>query len=468
MNIVSLLYNKIQILTFKSSLFGQKQIHTATVTIPAEEARNFNLDHYALQLKKAIEGLPEKISPKKIKLILGQQFWRYLRVELPPDIQATAQEQYLKEQLNQKIGPEAATGYLKYFISDYKGKQFACVYLLTQKTLADIQTLLSFYDLKIEEIYPEALLVFTLFSHTLNKQKEEAALFLEYESGESSGLLFDSVGLIQESVIILETKKITDELKEFKKGQSLAIARLILGGPLAHEIRQDNFTKESGIWTNPLEKVLQNSDLKQMADKLHLEKELLPYNREISLLNLVLNKESRSLALFLKARTQAPGINLNLKPKKKLSLGWIVKPVLLILVTSFLTFGIIKLGGWGMAAIKLRVTPTPTPKPVKAKVTPTPKITVARSSVTVEILNGSGTAGLAGSLETELEDLGYKIESVGNAENFDYTKTLIIAPSKAVYNLLSRDLVKFKVAKSDFEQTNSETVTVIIGQDFAL
>jgi len=476
MNIVSLLFNKIQILYYKSSILGKRQIFTSSVTLSPQEAQNFNLDHYALELKKALDALPEKLDSKKVKLVLGQQFFRYLRVELPPDLTDNARLSFIREQLEAKIGLEAKDGELKYLINDYKGKQYACVYLLSAKTYASLVTLLSFYDLKIEEIYPEALLVFTLFQQTLNKQKEEAALFLEYEPALSTGLLFDSVGLVNESVITINSEEIAKDLKTFKKEQELTIARLILGGSLASSIRQDNFTKESGIWTNPLEKVLANSSLKQAAERLGLQKELLPFSREIALLNLILNKEQADYLLSAKThKTQSPVMNVNLKRQRQFSLKPIIKPLLLVIVTSVLTFGVIKLGGTGMAALskvelfpKKNAKPTPTTAPIKPKKTPTPVIKVQRSEVTVEILNGSGIAGMASNLENELVDLEYQVASVGNAENYDYTNTVIIAPNRATFNLVAADLKDFGVKKPEFEQTNENIVTIIFGTDLTL
>jgi hypothetical protein len=474
-NIVSLLFNKIQILYYKSPVLGKKQVFTSSVTLPPQEAMNFNLDSWALELKKALDALPEKLDSKKVRLILGQQFFRYLRLELPPDLTDNARLSFIKEQLEAIVGAEAKDGELKYLINDYKGKQYACVYLLTAKTAASLTTLFSFYDLKVTEIYPEALLIFTLFQQTLNKQKEEAALFLEYEPSLSTGLLFDSVGLVKESVITINSQEIEAELKTFKKEQELTVARLILGGSLASSIRQDNFTKESGIWTNPLEKVLANSSLKQSAQRLGLQKELLPFSREITLLNLILNKKQSDYLFNTTPSKLEPLMKVNLKRQRHFSLKPIVKPLLLIIVSSVLTFAIVRFGGSGIAALnkielfpKKITTPTPTATPTKPKKTPTPIIKIQPEEITIEILNGSGTPGMASTLESKLMDLDYQVASVGNADNYDYTNTVIIAPNRATFKLVATDLKEFGVAKPEFEQTNENSVTIIFGTDLTL
>jgi|GEM_PF-1314845 len=474
MNIVSLLFNRIQILHYKSALLGKKQLATASITLSGQ-TEQFDLDYYALELKKAIDSLPEKLDSKKIKLILGQQYFRYLKIELPPDLADSAQLSFIREQLETKIGPETKEGEIKYLINDFKGKQFACVYFLSSKTYTSLVTLFSFYDLKIEEIYPEALLIFTLFKQTLNKQKEEAALFLEYEPLLSTGMLFDSVGLVSEKVITINSEAITQNLKAFKKEQPLTVARLILGGSLAGSIRQDTFTKESGIWTNPLEKVLANSSLKQAAEWLGMQKELLTYNREITLLNLVLNKDQADYSLSATSQKQKAVLNVNLKRQRHFALKPFLKPLLLVIVTSLLTFTVIKFGGPGIVLLsktelfpKKTLTPTQQPTPPKPKNTPTPVIKTQPSEISIEILNGSGVAGLASKLENELTDLDYQVLSLGNADNFDYLTTVIIAPNRAIYNRLATDLKPFGVKKAEFEQTNEEVVTIIFGADLTL
>ena len=45
----------------------------------------------------------------------------------------------------------------------------------------------------------------------------------------------------------------------------------------------------------------------------------------------------------------------------------------------------------------------------------------AAASLTVKVLNGSGTPGLAGIVAKKLEDKSYNIRETGNADNFDYT-----------------------------------------------
>lgn len=45
--------------------------------------------------------------------------------------------------------------------------------------------------------------------------------------------------------------------------------------------------------------------------------------------------------------------------------------------------------------------------------------------ITLEILNGSGVAGLAGDTQEEFEDLGYVVESIGNADETEQSQLFI-------------------------------------------
>ncbi len=108
-------------------------------------------------------------------------------------------------------------------------------------------------------------------------------------------------------------------------------------------------------------------------------------------------------------------------------------------------------------------TPRPTPRP-----TPTPVPTIAREDVVIEIQNGVGTPGLANKVKAALEDQGYTVESVDNAESYDYKTTVVVANSPEIFDLLKADLKEFEVTKPKFEKTTKKTTTLIIGEDFVL
>lgn len=64
---------------------------------------------------------------------------------------------------------------------------------------------------------------------------------------------------------------------------------------------------------------------------------------------------------------------------------------------------------------------------------PTLEITeLVREDWTIEVLNGSGVAGAAGELQEKLEDLGYEVLEVGNADNSDYEETEVYISSDMI------------------------------------
>lgn len=85
--------------------------------------------------------------------------------------------------------------------------------------------------------------------------------------------------------------------------------------------------------------------------------------------------------------------------------------------------------GWGLyfrekfiaadkkAAVTEVVTPTDTPTPTLEE--------VAKDEYSIQVLNGSGTAGEATKVKTTLEEEGYKVPLVGNAKNQTYTETVM-------------------------------------------
>ncbi len=113
-------------------------------------------------------------------------------------------------------------------------------------------------------------------------------------------------------------------------------------------------------------------------------------------------------------------------------------------------------------------TPTPAQEPTRAP-TPTPAA-VDKSEVSINILNGSGITGAAAKLESSLDSDGYNVITRGNADNSDYTDTIIRAKdtvSDAYLDELSEFLSETYSVSSDIETASGSAddadVTIIIG-----
>ncbi|MBI2195537.1 MAG: LytR C-terminal domain-containing protein [Candidatus Levybacteria bacterium] len=161
-----------------------------------------------------------------------------------------------------------------------------------------------------------------------------------------------------------------------------------------------------------------------------------------------------------------------------------------IAVAGLLLFGLFRILGSSNEPKKAEITPTPTEfiteapteTPTEAKETPTPTKTptptanpvdsatgLDRSTLSIEVLNGSGITGVAASARDYLESLGYNVISIGNAENSDFQNVTIQVKSTQsnFLALLSKDLsAKYTVGatSSDLSATSSAEALVVIGK----
>ncbi|HEV3088287.1 MAG TPA: LCP family protein [Candidatus Elarobacter sp.] len=108
-------------------------------------------------------------------------------------------------------------------------------------------------------------------------------------------------------------------------------------------------------------------------------------------------------------------------------------------------------------------------------VTPPPQTalqSVKPSNVHVIVQNGSGIAGLAGTVSARLTKLGYLVDSVGNADTFGYDTTQIRPASKVSYagERVRADLgipTAAVTPATDATPGPRTVVTVIVGRDYA-
>ncbi len=94
-------------------------------------------------------------------------------------------------------------------------------------------------------------------------------------------------------------------------------------------------------------------------------------------------------------------------------------------------------------------------------------VVMPRDQITVEVLNGSGFAGVAGQVADFLKEKGFKVIRIDNADHFDYRQTQVISrqenmsPAKDIAVILQgADLLQ------EVESFPEVMVTVIVGQDF--
>lgn len=111
--------------------------------------------------------------------------------------------------------------------------------------------------------------------------------------------------------------------------------------------------------------------------------------------------------------------------------------------------------------IKISVMPSPT-----IKLSPT-KAADPKSAIKVEILNGSGKAGVALQTAKTVESFGYTVTRTGNADKFTYTGLTILTKNATTLNLLKKDLSKdYTISSAAASLSSSATVDarIIIGK----
>lgn len=109
-------------------------------------------------------------------------------------------------------------------------------------------------------------------------------------------------------------------------------------------------------------------------------------------------------------------------------------------------------------------TPVPTEAPTPE---PTPEIVqLEKSEITLEILNGTGVAGLAGSTSTTFENLGYTVESVGNADDTDANQLIVASKyAEQIEPLLEDVKSELGITKITQEDDDLNVVArIIIGE----
>jgi LCP family protein required for cell wall assembly len=95
-----------------------------------------------------------------------------------------------------------------------------------------------------------------------------------------------------------------------------------------------------------------------------------------------------------------------------------------------------------------------------------PPATVDPSTVSVEVLNGSGISGLAASAQGELEAAGFTVTGTGNADSSDHTQTVVrhAAGDEALAATVAAQVPGSIVELDD--TLTSGTVQLVLGEDF--
>ncbi|MBI4004901.1 LytR C-terminal domain-containing protein, partial [Candidatus Roizmanbacteria bacterium] len=434
-----------------------------------------NTDLLASAIKEATASItPTGLKDKDVYLILPPESFQFMRAEVPADIAPTAVSSFVMDKARQAVSKDLENYVFDYLIQDNEQHKQIIFYAFDKEALKSFQEVLSLVDLSISNILPGALAYFKLFEKTLRKEKREYILYILYGENQTTGYLFDSFGPIdnkrwheeQETNTSIE-KLLKSKVTEYA-ANGIKLNRLILSGECSENVRQDTFTKNVGVWTNPLKRII------PQFYQDYLKIFILPSNKTLPLLTydvcigaFIFVLESKTFSLLKK---KFPGFSTSSLPKGAISLP--VKEIVIFISSfalSFLTF--IALSNFDVGKLPplpLLAKPTATPTPVPP--TPTPTISVNKKELKIKVLNGSGMRGKATEVKDLLTEKGYGEILTGNADNFDYATTEIQVKKekKHIANAIKTDL-KEQVESpkvTDLDDDAASDAVIIFGSDF--
>lgn len=478
---VKILYLKKSLLGQYESAFYQKEFQAKLI----EEGKIANVDIIASAIREALTSLPSTAAKDKdITLILPQQSFTFMRTDMPVDIAPSVLNSYIREKARTQLSINIDDYWSDYLLQENNSKKQILFYGIEKALTDTFRQPFTLLDMQITAVIPESLAYFKLFEKTLRKDKKENIFYVSYNKNILSGYVYDSHGLLENEKWIHELKE-GENVQEILKQKAIdyelsgkKLNRLILSGPESESVRQDTFTKQVGVWTNPLKRIIPNFYQEYVKILGGSEEKSLPFlEYDACIGTFILGQENKEFSMIGKSN-KMPKINDTVAavasvPKK------IPVKLILLFAGSFIGAFILLylLSKANLQAMKINLpfmnfaSPTPTVTPTLPPPTPTPTPAIARSDVKIKILNGSGISGKANEVKELLKEKGYEEILTGNADSFDYDKTEIqIKKDKAgdLKTLIAQD-VKDNTSTptySDLDEDEAADIVIIVGTDF--
>ncbi len=454
-----------------------------------------SVDLIASTIKDVCADLP-KLSESEVTLILDHSLYSLSRTELGTDVAATEYHTFLKDAhvAAHKIKDPDAHVY-EMIVKEFENQKYGFVYAFDKEQLALLEQAITLLELKTVAVIPEHLAYYALFEKTLRLDKHEHILFCVFDEGIAEGYIYDTFGPIPEAKPWRQTKVTLTSIESLLKGKAEEwsnknpkLHRIIISGSESDKIRQDTFTKNVGVWTNPLKRILPHF-YQEYLTLLKSKQESAPVFPALQL--------SALLGGFITAQDgkSFPYQKIGLRKKVTVHDAPVIhspstmettsekrgfrlpKEIILFIVIFLITFGLFYFiaaskGGSGVTipflAPQPTVTLTPSPSPVPP--TPTPTVEVKRAEVNVKVLNGTGVAGQAGGVRQALVTAGYVGVVTGNADKYDYVQSVVQIASAKMYlkDTVLAD-IKAIIADPSVEEIKSTDekadVVIIIGKD---
>ena len=479
----------IKALHVNKSLLGQYSVQQFEKKFSVQLLKAGKVAHtdiVASAIKEVISHLTGGATKEKqISLILPQEAFYFFRSEVPNDMAPQAIASFMKEKARSVLPAHLDNVYYDFVGAENETKRLVSLYAVEESTVQGYKDTLQLVDMQLVALLPDTLSYYKLFEKTLRKGKIEHILYGLYEEDSISAYLYDSFGLLEKDSFSAKLelgkgveaplKKIGAEYEE----RHQKINRLILSGSLSDIVRQDTFTKDVGIWTNPLKRILPHFYADYLKMLVPIDTNPFPILQfDVCFGALIFTIENKGFSLLKNTFSPSLAIMNHSVSKKNFIMPSIrfSKEIALFIVSfagSFFIFTLLTQSPAGfnmrlpnfMAKAKPTATPTSIPSPT---LIPTPEI--KKDILKLKILNGSGTAGKASEVKSVMKEKGYQDIVTDNAATFDYkiTEIAVKKGNEHVASLIKTELADYTpnakiMVLADKEQAD---VVITIGTDF--
>lgn len=486
-------HHAIKVLHVSKSLLGQYSVQEAEKKFSVQLLKAGKVAHtdiVASAIKEVISHLVGgALKEKQVSLILPQEAFFFTRSEVPSDMAASAVISFMKEKAKSVLPAHLDNVYYDFVSAENESKRIVSLFAIEESTVVGYKETLQLVDLQLVSLLPDTLTYYKLFEKTLRKGKIEHILYGSYEEDMVSAYLFDSFGLLEKesfSAKLTGGKGVEEPFKKIRteyEDKHQKINRLILSGSLSDSVRQDTFTKDIGIWTNPLKRILPHFYSEYLKMLVTLDNKPFPilqfdacfgaliFSIENKGFTLLKNTFSPSRAVMSESGAKQSPFGMVRKPPFRIS-----KEILLFIASfagSFLIFTFLTQSpvGFNMRLPQFVAKAKPTPMPTVApSPTPSPTPEIKKDTLKVKILNGSGTPGKAGEVKTVMKELEYNDIVTDNAETFDYevTEVAVKKGSEHLGTLVKSELLEYvkEVKITTLDEKENADIVVTVGKDF--
>ena len=430
-------------------------------------------DLVASAIKEAIISVSaEKVKEKDVCLILPQEAFHFIRYDVPQDISEAAIASFIKDKARADLPFALEESFFEFVIVKGAKESKVLVFAQERGNFDRFAEAIQLLGLTVRYVIPDTMCFFTLFEKTLRREKKELILYMVDHEEEAFGYLYDSLGLLEKDRYVV-AKPIEAHIKskvhaiEKKYGK---LNRLILSGGSSEKIRQDLFTKEVGVWTNPLKKIITNFYQEYIKLIIPVGSQSFPLlDYDVCLGAFILTRENTLFSVSGKSRREKKTVT---KGTKKPFIAIRFRDIMVFIISFGLSFAIIY---FFPSLKKLQILPTKqkevvTLTPTQAPPTPTPTPAFSRRDLNIKVLNGSGVAGRASTVKDTLKEKKWGEILTGNADTFDFEKTevQVTEDKKAAISFLKEDLADFVALEktSTLAADSTADVVIIIGKDF--